>query len=974
MAGPIARHGGHGRSAARRTSVEGRAVHADRRSRTSSCATATRTSSACASRICRAAGLSQATSAFNGAPAPIGSSHFRRHVPPSLPRIEGVPAPANPLAPPATLTITRPKVSYPTAVLHRCAGRGSAAARRCRPRSKPRLPAVRRRRAGHSRSRRRDGRDHRVRDRPALRLRERRQRRPAGAHASTRPRRPFPADPDDPLVVDLDWVDVHDATGIIAPAAGALPLPRAREVIITVRAVGREDAALDYFGSEAARLGDATSVSMFAAGRDEREFFVPDDDEPIASGACCLRPQEKDSTALQVRSKQSVASAKATRVRCTCLRRSSASRHPAARCGRSPAGACCSACTKNLAHVLAPDGSAVTFSAESDLTDRWLAVVTVGHPARLDVERRSAGVARNLTPGDRRRRASHVAAQRESGSVPGARDWRARRSIAHRRYIVFFDAVDPKPIPPAPPSEMSLTYVVTPGFRIPPAQSDPAADAVGRFADCRAADADRQGRLGWRDAVGCTRGRRTTRALTSARRCCGSSSTKPPTNPADGYFGRVLTYAPDPMLTREAPVQPPPDPPLPISSGVHPRDPAASVRRSRRSQRDAAAHADVVAAALRVAAAARARGDEPRSARLLRRTKSGSGTLVGWSTARARFGPPLRVAGVQHPAPHTQLRSVQDAGCGPRVRTVCDTGVRRPVAVAVVSRDDDVDRAVRAGHAGRRRGPSQHPVVAQAGADSAEARHQLRSVVAARRCRNGRQSEIELALASLGLPKSSPLSVLAVEMLPEAEPRARSTRHRPRLDAHSAIVTTGAGAAGLRAAAVSGVIAAIGDRRSAIEELSIIDRSDRLSRYRIGSAINRDRRDIESVRQSDRMGVLESPRCQVVKNCKKTRRVVMQILQRHSRGDRTGRPLARGDDLGGVQSAGVGATLAISGGMTPDELRTRLKAFAVQVDAFAAPLLASAATRNSADQLNREPVASAAASNHRAAGRARSRC
>jgi len=56
--------------------------------------------------------------------------------------------------------------------------------------------------------------------------------------------------------------------------------------------------------------------------------------------------------------------------------------------------------------------------------------------------------------------------------------------------------------------------------------------------------------------------------------------------------------------------------------------------------------------------------------------------------------------------------------------------------------------------------------------------------------------------------------------------------------------------------------------------------------------------------------------------------------------------------------------------MTPDELRARLSAFAVRVDAFAAPLLASVATRNAADQLMR--ASSAAASNHRAAGRARS--
>jgi four helix bundle protein len=58
------------------------------------------------------------------------------------------------------------------------------------------------------------------------------------------------------------------------------------------------------------------------------------------------------------------------------------------------------------------------------------------------------------------------------------------------------------------------------------------------------------------------------------------------------------------------------------------------------------------------------------------------------------------------------------------------------------------------------------------------------------------------------------------------------------------------------------------------------------------------------------------------------------------------------------------------GGVTPEEFRARLAAFAAAVDAFAAPLLASPATRNSADQLMR--ASSSASSNYRAAGRARS--
>lgn len=57
--------------------------------------------------------------------------------------------------------------------------------------------------------------------------------------------------------------------------------------------------------------------------------------------------------------------------------------------------------------------------------------------------------------------------------------------------------------------------------------------------------------------------------------------------------------------------------------------------------------------------------------------------------------------------------------------------------------------------------------------------------------------------------------------------------------------------------------------------------------------------------------------------------------------------------------------------MTPEELRTRLTAYAVATVRFCKPLLARAETRNIADQLCR--AATSVASNYRVACRARSR-
>lgn len=57
--------------------------------------------------------------------------------------------------------------------------------------------------------------------------------------------------------------------------------------------------------------------------------------------------------------------------------------------------------------------------------------------------------------------------------------------------------------------------------------------------------------------------------------------------------------------------------------------------------------------------------------------------------------------------------------------------------------------------------------------------------------------------------------------------------------------------------------------------------------------------------------------------------------------------------------------------MTPDELRTRLTAFAIAISRFCKPLFGRPETRNIADQLGRS--ATSVASNYRVACRARSR-
>ena len=80
--------------------------------------------------------------------------------------------------------------------------------------------------------------------------------------------RPFPADPELPLDVALAWqdagdyrdVDVSAQLGADGTITGPLPVLTARDLRIEVRAVGRND--LSYFGSDDARLGQTDEIDL----------------------------------------------------------------------------------------------------------------------------------------------------------------------------------------------------------------------------------------------------------------------------------------------------------------------------------------------------------------------------------------------------------------------------------------------------------------------------------------------------------------------------------------------------------------------------------------------------------------------------------------------------------------------------------------------------------------------------------------
>ena len=692
----------------------------------------------------------------NAAPAPIATRPFRRFVPPGLPRVEGAAAAPDALNPPNQLTITRPTVSYPTAVFTGASdaeNRLLADAQRIKDdglRDAPGIPdpdvetaeisvAV----VGLRFDSANDGTGV-----PPVRT----------IYTTNRA---FPNDPDEPLIVELDWLDVADVATIIAPANGPIPVPRAREVIVTVRAVGRSDPGLDYFGSEAARFGDAASVQMFAAGLDEREFFVPD---AAARQLRCvlLRPQEKETQALLARLRASGRGTEADTSPLHLLAEELGLETSGRALWAEPGRRVIFAGSRDLAHVLSPDGSAVTFSSEADLTDRWIAVLTVAirrdwtwngsDRVAVEVARAHAGVIGRI-----RMPRSVNPEVFQTPEIAGAPVDRAAT------YLVFIDVLDPKPVPPSHPGELSLAYTLTPIFRHPPEQQDPplALDIHLPIA----APPTQTPQLVSAGVALSPYERADDYSTTRTRtRLLWLEFAAAPDNPADAYFARVLAYAPDPMLTQETPVSPPPEPPLPISPEF--------IRVIRPGQSDDRAG---LAAMQRLLPTNSPRhflvplppGREQTSLDLLGFFvyELRLGHFQGWSTARARFGPPLRVSGVQHPAPPLSCEAFRTpAGITASAPYATPVYEGRSLLPSVPATNIWVLLYAQVTQAD---GEDHRNILLSCRPAPLRRKHDRGRAVSPRGDARWSQSEIEAALASLGLPKSSPLSVLAVELLPE---------------------------------------------------------------------------------------------------------------------------------------------------------------------------------------------------------------
>jgi hypothetical protein len=475
----------------------------------------------------------------------------------------------------------------------------------------------------------------------------------------------------DQIDLELELWDLStlDLLLFVQTESGPLIIPTARDIRLTLTGLGRDDA--DYFAPPDLqrdppdfRRGVPITVEVRAAAQVEAQLFnavesplrsfflrLPPEDGSIAS------PPERLAMELDLdHSGLTLSGRKGLR--------------------------CVFGCSSALRHSLSPERASITFSSSADLIQRWINVV------QLDLARdwtwddlAEAGIAiqrRVKRPGKTDivelagtvRLPRAIARTATTGVSSNPRD-----PVRQSTTIFFFDAFDPKPEKGEFPTEITFEYEIAPAFK-DPEPSPPAPFTEDILVPVATQPAQVPKLVSAGIALSPYRAAEDYSFTDQRRRSLWLELDSPPADPDDVYFIRVLANAPDPMLIDiNESIPEVIEPPLPIDEEWvrlieqgQPRD-------------DSGLHAmtplDQDTPSTKHYLVPLPNGLEEISLELFGmftyEIRLGH-TDARWSLAQARFGPPLRVAGVQHPAPPLVCHAARNE------RTI---RVRAPFATAV---------------------------------------------------------------------------------------------------------------------------------------------------------------------------------------------------------------------------------------------------------------------------------------------------
>ena len=582
-----------------------------------------------------------------------------------------------------------------------------------------------------------------------------------------------PAAGDMPVSVEFEYQDIAHVSDLAKTKPnlqGKLPLPRARDIRIVITPIGT--AADDYWNEDATRFGIASTFTTRAEALEEDDLLgKPDEQRPNQIRAMLLQPQ--NNLALNL-ARELLLDVNGLTFK------------------GSPGTRMVFGSSQALRHDLAPDKSAITFAAEGELLNKWIVAVefdlmrdwTWDGLADRGIEvRRDGQLVGTL---EMRPTLSQIALGNGTDTGPLA-DPGVRESTR----LMFFDAVDATPrthgfpTNPAPKWEFAPMLKGTPAaanllqsFRIvlplavAPRQTPTLASAGIALSPYAAID--------------------NYSATEPRKRALWFELTERIENQHDTLFARVLAYGPDPLLVRGLTFDlgNPQEPDLPI-------DPELIRVITPLSSRDNAGLSAMVELIKSPTSDLHYMlplppGISPEALELFgfwtyefrvgHRSIFDTPVVGLWSTARARFGRPLRVTGVQHPAPTLTCHPSHALGkvrvvapfatpVLPNGKNLIDPQEGKPrtriwvmLYAQVMQADGKTWRNVLLNH-------RHAETVGSAEDEQAEVTARGSRDVFGHAAFN--DLEIQACLQNLSLAADSPLSVLAVEMLP---PRADQIR------------------------------------------------------------------------------------------------------------------------------------------------------------------------------------------------------
>ena len=452
----------------------------------------------------------------------------------------------------------------------------------------------------------------------------------------------YPPDPSQAVVLNPLYQDVADIANLKAPVPSnpqSLPIPRARDVRIRLMAVAHNSNP-NYFGDPTIQVGLTSSIDTRSDKGQEVNLLDPN--KPLVDELRAILFQPANDIP------QRLAAELGLQVN-------------GLQFSGPPGQRAVFGASKALKHDLAGDYSAITFAAQNELLDHWIATIILD----LDRDRTWDGlqdpsftVFRDGNPNP----VGYLNVRQTAGS--SARTQPVERGFTR---LVFFDAVDPNPpasppgqFPVAPTVNWSIVPNLVTGLTIPdppkslsitlpkavrPTQT-PGIASAGIALSPYQPSADYS-------------------STSPRQRSLWLEFEEPLADPADAYFARVLAYGPDPLLAFGPNTFPDElarnvtEPPISLDPEL--------IRLITPGQTADKSGLDAMVQLIPALATPNEKprhfllplppgvaADDPQLFGLwtyeLRVGHAGDG-LVNWSTAQARYGRPLRVTGVQHPAP-----------------------------------------------------------------------------------------------------------------------------------------------------------------------------------------------------------------------------------------------------------------------------------------------------------------------------------